>query len=114
MRVRTLLALAAAALTLTIASARYHRVGPMRMVEGEGWCSTPGPCAVPVLGAGFPLPYLIDNPQVSVPNAVGLFEDDFRAGAFLIDTLIYFSLVVLTFWRAQKSKKTRLARSQRR
>ncbi len=95
MRARTVLALAAVAVALTVASVRYQRVGPMRLVEGEGWCSTPAPCAVPVLGAGFPLPYLIDNPQVSVPNAVGLFEDDVRPGAFILDALFFFALGLL-------------------
>jgi hypothetical protein len=61
------------------------------MVEGEGFCSTPAPCAIPALGAGFPLPYLVDNPQVSVPDAIGLFEDDFHAGAFLADVLVWFA-----------------------
>jgi hypothetical protein len=62
------------------------------MVEGEAWCGTPAPCSVRALGAGFPLPYLIDDPQVSVPDRIGLAEDDFRAGAFLVDTLIWFAL----------------------
>lgn len=95
MRIRTLTALLAIAVALTCASAAYQRVGPRRMVEGEGFCSTAAPCAIPVLGAGFPLPYLVDNPQVSVPNAIGLFEDDFRAGAFIVDVLIYLALGIL-------------------
>jgi hypothetical protein len=95
MRPRTLLALAAVALVLTIASAAVQRVGPRRMVEGETWCSTPAPCAIPALGAGFPLPFLIDDPQVSVPNAIGLGEDDFRPGAFLLDALFFFVLALL-------------------
>ena len=113
MRPRTLFVLAAAALALTIASSAYQRVGARRMVEGEAWCSTPAPCAIPVLGAGFPLPYLADNPQVSVPDAIGLVEDDFRPGAFLIDALFYFALAVLALAWVQSSKKIRLTRSQR-
>lgn len=98
MRPRILLTLAAAALVLTIASAAFQRVGPRRMVEGEAWCSTPAPCAVPVLAAGFPLPYLVDNPQVSVPHAIGLGEDDFRPGAFLLDALFFFVLAWMVRW----------------
>lgn len=113
MRIRTLAALVAIAVALTCASAAYQRVGPRRMVSGEGFCSTPAPCAIPALGAGFPLPYLVDNPQISVPNAIGLFEDDFRAGAFLVDAVFYFLLAVLVFWRAQGSKRISLTRSQR-
>ncbi|MBW3571140.1 MAG: hypothetical protein KY467_08540 [Gemmatimonadetes bacterium] len=95
MRARTVAALAAAAVALACASAAYQRVGPRRTVEGEGWCGTPAPCAVPVLGAGFPLPFLIDNPQVSVPGAIALVEDDFRPAAFLANVLVYFALALL-------------------
>jgi hypothetical protein len=104
MRARTLLA-PAAALVLATASAAYQRVGPRRMVTGEAWCSTPAPCLVAVLGAGFPLPFLIDNPQVSVPNAIGLVEDDFRPGAFLLDALLYFALTVLAASRVHLRKR---------
>lgn len=95
MRVRTILALTAIAFALAAASVWYQQVGPERMVEGEGWCTTPAPCAVPVLGAGFPFPWMVDNPQVSVPNAIGVGEDDFRPGAFLMDALFYFAFGVL-------------------
>jgi hypothetical protein len=71
MRIRTFVALAAISVALTCASAAYQRVGPRRMVEGEGFCGTPAPCAIPALGAGFPLPYLVDDPQVSVPMPSG-------------------------------------------
>src|SRR5829696_7802181 len=56
------------------------------------WRRPPAPCAVRALGAGFPLPYLIDDPQVSVPNQIALVEDDFRPGAFVIDALFWFAL----------------------
>jgi hypothetical protein len=111
MRIRTLAALMAIAVALTCASAAYQRVGPRRMVEGEGFCGTPAPCAIPALGAGFPLPYLVDDPQVSVPNAIGLFEDDFRAGAFLVDVLAWFALVMLLSAGIRASKKISLTRS---
>lgn len=91
-RLRTVFALTALALALTGASVMVQRVGPLKMVEGEGFCPGREPCYIPALGAGFPLPYLVDNPQVSVPNAVGLFEDDFRPGGFVLDVLFYFAL----------------------
>lgn len=106
MRPRTLAALLAIAIALTCASAMVQRVGPRRMVEGEGFCSTPAPCAIPVLGAGFPLPYLVNDPQVSVPNAIGLFEDDVRTGAFLIDVGIYFALAFLALWIVRRRRRT--------
>lgn len=80
------------ALMLTLASAAFQRVGPLRQVEGEGFCPDGGRCRIPVLGAGFPLAYLVDNPQLSVPHAVHLIEDDFRAGAFALDALFYLVL----------------------
>ncbi|HEX2078223.1 MAG TPA: hypothetical protein VHG08_10960 [Longimicrobium sp.] len=91
----TLAALAILAVAVTCASAGYQRVGATRMVEGEAWCRTPGPCPVPVLAAGLPLPYLVDDPQVSVPNAIRLVEDDFRAGAFVLDVLAWFALALI-------------------
>jgi hypothetical protein len=108
-RRRTLAALAVIATALTCLSAAYQRVGPRRMVTGEAWCSTPAPCAIPALGAGFPLPWLVDNPQISVPNAVGLFEDDFRAGAFLIDALFWFALAAITVLIIQRVRSRRSA-----
>lgn len=94
-RARTLAALIALSTALTCASAVYQRVGARRMVEGEGFCGAPAPCAIPALGAGFPLPFLVDNPQVSVPHAIGLFEDDFRPGAFVVDALFWFGIGII-------------------
>jgi hypothetical protein len=81
------------ALLVTCATVGIQRVGPTRMVTGEAWCKTAEPCAVRALGAGFPFAYLVDNPQISVPNAIGLVEDDFRAGAFGLDWLLFFLLL---------------------
>ncbi|HYR12411.1 MAG TPA: hypothetical protein VEQ60_31780 [Longimicrobium sp.] len=106
MRPRAAALLLLLALTLTGASAAYQRVGARRMVEGEAWCSTPAPCQIRALGAGFPLPYLVDDPQVSVPNAIGIGEDDFLAGAFLIDVLVWFALAILALWMIRGRKRT--------
>ena len=78
------------ALAATAASAGYQRVGPPARVEGEGFCPGREPCLVPALGGGFPLAYLVDDPQVSVPNAMSLPEDDLRWGPFTIDLAAYF------------------------
>lgn len=94
MRTRTLLALAAAALALTLASVRYQRVGPLKRVEGEGFCRTPEPCEVPALGGGFPLAWMVDDPQVSVPNAISPFEDEFRPFPFAVDFLFFLVLAL--------------------
>jgi hypothetical protein len=105
---RTAALLLLAAIALTCASAAYQRVGARRMVEGEAWCATPAPCPIRALGAGLPLPFLVDNPQVSVPYAIGLFEDDFRAGAFLIDVLVWFALALLALRMIRKQTRKRL------
>jgi hypothetical protein len=93
----------AGALLLTCASAAYQGHAARQVVEGEGFCPTPDPCAVPALGAGFPLPYLLDRPTVSVPGAVHLVEDDFRPAAFLVDLLLYGVIVgaATLRWRAR-------------
>jgi hypothetical protein len=91
-----LLLVASAALTLTCASVLYQRVGPTQIIEGEGsGCPTAAPCRVPVLGAGFPLAYLVDNPGVSVRGALHLVEDEFRPEAFALDFMIYFILSLM-------------------
>jgi len=103
-RARTFAALLVVAAALAGASAIAQRVGARQMVEGEAWCSTPTPCAVRALGAGFPLPYLVDDPQVSVPNQIGLVEDDFRAGAFLVDTLFWFAVAGSAVFAIQRMR----------
>lgn len=91
----TLLAAAGVALALTCASAAYQRVGPLQTVEGEGsGCPTAAPCRLPVLGAGFPLAYLVDRPGISVPGALHLVEDELRPTAFALDFLLYLALVL--------------------
>jgi len=96
MGARRHLLLAAAALGLTAASAAHQRVGPTRTVEGEAWCDTPAPCEVRALWAGFRPAYLVDDPQVSVPNSVSLGEDDFRPAAFAADLLFFLGVAHLT------------------
>lgn len=96
---RVRMALAALAITiaflLTLASVLIQRVGPLVPVTGEGFCPDGKSCLVPALAGGFPLPYLIDNPQISVPNALFIIEDHFRPGAFFLDFFIYLLGVVL-------------------
>ena len=89
------LRIAALALALTVASCGVQRFGPTATVQGEGFCPGPGACRVPALGAGFPLPFLVDDPQVSVPNQVSLFEDDFHPAAFVADLAVYLALATL-------------------
>lgn len=104
MKPRSVIGLSALALGLATASVAYQRVGPTRPVEGEGFCPGPGSCPIPVLAGGFPLPYLLDNPQISVPNALSPIEDDFRPVAFGIDAAFYLgvALVARGVWRRRR------------
>ena len=87
---------ASAALALSCASVLYQRVGPTQIMEGEGsGCQTADPCRVPVLGAGFPLAYLVDEPGVSVQGVLHLIEDEFWPEAFALDFLAYYVLILL-------------------
>ena len=103
MRAQTVLLLVLTAFVLTIASVAVERVGPTALVEVEGFCPGMEPCRIPALGAGFPLPYLVDNPQISVPNAIGL-EDKFRPGAFGADVVFYLTVGAagVWFWRKRR------------
>ena len=90
------LALVALAAAVTIASVAIQRVGPTRLVEGEGYCPGMEPCRVPALGGGFPLPWLVDEPQVSVANQLSIFEDHFYPGHFLVDLALWLALIEIS------------------
>jgi hypothetical protein len=96
-------------LGMTYASAGVERAGPERRVEGEGFCPGAEPCTVPVVGGGFPVPYLIDDPQVSVPNALGFAEDDIRWGAFALDVAFWIALgwgaVTFAPWKGRRERR---------
>lgn len=81
------------AVVLTLATAWIERVGPTRVVSGEGFCGdAAGPCRVAVVAGGWPVPYLLDNPQISVPDAAHFVEDDVQWWAFWLDVLVWFGL----------------------
>ncbi|HEY47926.1 MAG: hypothetical protein AMJ88_00935 [Anaerolineae bacterium SM23_ 63] len=67
----------------------YQRTGPAIGVYGN-LCGEPPNhlCYGPVLGAGFPLQYVVDSPTISVPGMLGL-EDDLRGPSMVIDVLVY-------------------------
>lgn len=78
------------AVALAALSVRIERVGP-ELAETGNLC---GPrmdeiCRAPRLNGGFPLAYLFDVPTVSVPDQLGLGEDDFRPVPFVADVLCY-------------------------
>jgi hypothetical protein len=102
---RSYLAVAALALAATLASVAIQRVGPTRLVEGEGFCPGMDPCRIPVLGGGFPFPWLVDNPQISVPDQLSPFEDHFYPGNFLVDLALWLVAIeiALGLWRRSRS-----------
>jgi hypothetical protein len=106
MRPRWVIGLAALAIACASASVAYQRVGPTRLVEGEGFCPGREACRVPALAGGFPLPYLVDDPQVSVPDALFIGEDDFRPGAFALDVGFYLALALAVRRLARGARET--------
>ena len=92
---RLLLAVLAATL-LAALSVLVQRRGPELAATGN-LC---GPrmdeiCWAPRVNGGFPLPFLFDNPGVSVPDQLGIGEDDFRWPPFLADVLFWLLLLLL-------------------
>lgn len=85
--VSVILALAIAIATIWLHPPTHERA--MYGTEGaphENW--------QPREAGGWPMPYLADNPGVSVPHRLGI-EDDFRPGAFV--ATFSFWLIVTTF-----------------
>ena len=85
-----------AAIVLAALSVLVQRVGPELAATGN-LC---GPrmdeiCWEPRVNGGFPFPFLFDNPGVSVPDQLGVGEDDFRWPPFLADVLFWLLLLLL-------------------
>ena len=97
-RVRSAIGVSSLALALASLSVIYERPTDEVAVAGNV-CgpSTNEPCVERRLGAGFPLAYLYDRPSISVPGAIHVVEDEFRALPFALNILIYFSILLLTF-----------------
>jgi hypothetical protein len=94
MRYKTFGACLLMAIALTYISSFYQRQNVM-VRNAVDRCPNAQPCAIAVLGAGFPLPYLVDKLGISVEGKLALGEDDFRAGAFVGDVVIYLGLGLL-------------------
>jgi hypothetical protein len=92
---RAILLAVVAAVALTCGSFAYQRRGPELAVVGN-LC---GPqmnelCYAPILKGGYPLAYIYDNPNTSVEGDLGV-EDKLRPGAFVLDVLAYFVVLLL-------------------
>ena len=75
---------------LTGVSITIQKVGPEVGMYGNV-CGPSGnePCYQELLKGGFPIPYLFDNPGVSVRGQLSFFEDDFHVFPFILDNLFY-------------------------
>ncbi|MBL8076809.1 MAG: hypothetical protein JNM55_02520 [Anaerolineales bacterium] len=102
-------------IAITLASLAYQKMGPETASYGNAGCEEqPNSCIDgqmmgDVLGAGFPLQYVLDNPGVSVQYSIGL-EDNFKFSRFLLDSLFYSILIYESIkfarnYKQQRSKK---------
>ena len=80
---------------LALASFFYQRIGPAQGFVGTECGDPTDRCYGPVLNGGFPLPFVVDRPTVSVSNLLFV-EDEIRILSFLIDMLFYLILYVVT------------------
>lgn len=80
----------------------YHRAGPAIGVYGN-MCGEPPEhlCYGPVLGAGFPLQFVVDVPTISVPGILSM-EDDLRGQSLAIDILAYCVVILASHKLSQR------------
>ena len=91
------------AVALTLLTAWVERRGPLAMVSGEGFCGfSTVPCEVVAVGGGWPVAFLVDDPQISVPDRPSFFEDDFRPAAFALDVGVFAATVWAVGWAARR------------
>ena len=89
---------AVAGLALAIASSWYQRIGDAPPEWDQELCSytPPRSCRDGVLKGGWPLPYVVDAPGVSVVGNVTIIgEDHFHPGPFVADAALAAALVWL-------------------
>jgi hypothetical protein len=94
-KLRTLLLVLLPAIGLTLATLVYQQYGPIMGEHGNacGPVDSGQLCIAPVLQAGWPLPYLFDNPTISVPDKLFI-EDKVNAGFLAVDVLFFACIIV--------------------
>jgi hypothetical protein len=87
----------------TFVTITYQKKGPFMGVYGNlcGPDDTGELCIRPILQGGWPLPYLLDFPGVSVPGRLSFLEDDFYFGFFMID-FFFFACCINLIWNLIK------------
>ena len=92
-RINPVIAIVLAGIALALLSFTLQSLGPERDSFGTE-CIPIQDCIQPVLGAGFPIHYVIDIPGITYQSVLG-FEDDFRLWPFITDTCFYVCVVSL-------------------
>lgn len=95
-RVLPVLTLATAA---ALASSYIQRFGPDQAIFCALGKSIEGydiSCPRPVLNGGWPVPFLVDEPGISVPNQLSFVEDHWRPGPLVASIGFYAWLIVLS------------------
>jgi hypothetical protein len=87
-------------LALAVMSFTYQTAGPEVKIVGTE-CPVIRDCIQPVLGGGFPVQYVVDNPGVSVRNVLAL-EDEYRLWPLIADTCFYICVIGLIRMSIQK------------
>ena len=105
LKAKPALVIAAVGLGLTFASYFYQQMGPEIGKHGTE-CVPIEDCFAPLLGAGYPLQYMVDVPGITSPGSLG-FEDKLRLVAFALDALfyvvmIYLSYTLIRYYRARR------------
>ena len=95
----------ALAVALALSTAWLERRGPLVTVSGEGFCGAEAsaPCEVAAVGGGWPVAFLVDDPQVSVPDRPSFFEDDFRWAAFTLDVGVFAAVMGAAGWAVRRT-----------
>ncbi|MFL5489322.1 MAG: hypothetical protein ACJ8AJ_12660 [Gemmatimonadaceae bacterium] len=94
-----------AALSLATISVRIERVAPAPAMWDQELCAPEPlhPCTSGVLQGGWPLPFLLDRPGISVMGQLAFVEDLFRPKWFALDVLVIWlalwALVQFPRWR---------------
>jgi hypothetical protein len=91
------------ALALTLLSSLVERKGPELASYGN-LCGPSGnqDCVEQVLNAGYPLPYLFDQPGVSVERRLLFLQDNVRPLPLALDFFAYFAIAAAAILAVQR------------
>jgi len=104
LRAKPALIITAVSLALTSASYFYQQMGPEIGKYGTE-CVPIEDCSGPLLGAGYPLQYVVNTPGITDPTSLGA-EDKLRLVPFALDTLLYIAItyssyILIRYYRAR-------------